>query len=231
MDLAAVLAYKSLFFANRARGTFNQAEEGKKYTALANGARCIITSAQTAVPLFAVSECLARTSPSPTVKNFASNLSNSNLKHIAATVSAPTTASAINGISGIVRTLAKLGLVGNLVYATAKCIDAEENDKTEVFMKASGNCAGMYLFENIYANVVKAVKPTDMAKLTPKLTPAFAGKIPFLKSVNLGSILIGIGFVAASLLGCYVGEKIGKDIFDNSKAAEIQKRNRMNLSG
>ena len=231
MDLAAILAYKSLFFANRARGTVNQAESGQKYTALANGTRCAITTAQTIVPLFAVSECLSRTSTSPTVKNFASSLSNSNLKHIAASVSAPTTASAINGMTGIVKTLAKLGLVGNLVYATAKCLDAKENDKTEVFMKAAGNCAGMYLFEHLYSNVVKSMKPAEVTKMVPKFTASFAGKIPLLKSISMGSVLIGIGFVAASLIGCHIGEMIGKDIFDNSKSAEIQKRNRMNLSG
>ena len=66
MDYSSVLAYKSLFFANRAKGTKQQLKEGQKYTGVANGVRCAITASQAIVPLVAVSTCLAKTSKNPT---------------------------------------------------------------------------------------------------------------------------------------------------------------------
>lgn len=223
MDLSSVLAYKSLFFLSRASGTKRQYSEGKKYTALSNATRCAITASQTVVPLFAVSECLSKTAASPSVKNFASNLSSGNLKNIAMSVSGSTTSSALGSLNSIVKGLSKLGLVGNIVYALAKCADADEIDKTEVFMQAAGNCAGMYLFENIYSKVVQQLSLADVTK-TAKAITSFGSKIPVLKSVSLGSILLGIGFVAASLIGCSVGQKIGQYLFDTSKSAEIKQR-------
>ena len=223
MDLSAVLAYKSLFFATRAKGTANQLEEGQKYTALANGTRCAITTSQALVPLFAVSECLARTSTNPTIANAAQKISSGGLKEIAMAISGESTQKALTGMTGIVKFLSKLGIVGNISYAVAKCLDADDIDKSEVFMQAAGNCAGMYLFENLYSKAVKSIKPNEISDTTSKLSKVFKNKIPILKSINPGSVLLGIGFVTASLFGCKIGELFGQSIFDNSKAAEVKK--------
>ena len=223
MDLSSVLAYKSLFFATRAKRTAEQLEDGKTCTAVANGARCAITTSQAIVPLFAVSECLARTAQNPKIAKVAENLAGGNLKKIALAVSGNTTQNALSGLSSGVKFFSRLGLAGNLAYAAAKCLDADEDNKTEVFLQAAGNCAGMYLFENLYAKAVKVVKPGDIDKSAAKLAQTFNGKIPLLKSVKLSSILLGVGFVAASLLGCKAGELLGQSIYNDSKAGKLKK--------
>ena len=222
MDLSAVLAYKSLFFATRAKKTANQLEDGKTCTAIANGTRCAITTSQAIVPLFAVSECLARTAKNPNMAKAAQTLAGGNLKNIAMAISGSATQNAISGLSSSVKFFSKLGLVGNLAYAAAKCLDADESDKTQVFLQASGNCAGMYLFEHLYSKTVKAVAPGDIEKSAAKLAQTFNGKIPILKSVKLSSILLGVGFVAASLLGCRAGELLGQSIYNDSKIAKMK---------
>jgi len=223
MDLSSVLAYKSLFFATRAKKTAEQLEDGKTCTAIANGTRCAITTSQAIVPLFAVSECLARTAQNPNISKTAQTLAGGNLKNIAMTISGNATQNAISGLSSSVKFLSKLGLAGNVAYAAAKCLDADESDKTKVFLQAAGNCAGMYLFEHLYSKIVNAVAPGDIEKSAAKLAQTFNGNIPILKSVKLSSILLGVGFVAASLLGCKVGELLGQSLYNGSKAEKFQK--------
>ena len=221
--MSAVLAYKSLFLANRARGTVEQANEGKTCTAVANGARVAVTTAQSLVPLFAVSDCLARTAHNKTVQAAASNIASSNLKNIAIALNADKTVKALDGMTKITKFLSKLGLVANITYAAAKCMDATEENKNEVLLTAAGNCAGMYLFEKIYSSAVKAIKPNDVSKAATQFPEFLSKTLPFLKSVKFSSILIGIGFVAASLLGCKFGEIVGKFIYDSSKEGQKKK--------
>ena len=47
------------------------------------------------------------------------------------------------------------------------------------------------------------------------LEPVFKKILP--KSINPMSLLIGAGFVCASLFGCYIGEKFMKNIYKGSK--------------
>ena len=212
MDFSAILAYKSLFFLNRANNTKNQAQEGKSCTALANGARCTITASQGIVPLFAVSQCLSQTAQTPTIKKAAKKVAESNLQKIATQMTSSTTKSAISGISGVAKVLSKLGIAGNLSYAAAKCIDAKEEDKTQVFMQAAGNCGGMYLCENLYSRGIKQIAPGTMAESAEKLSKTF-GNIKLLKNVKPTSFIAGVGFVAASLFGCWAGEKLGDSLY------------------
>jgi len=218
MDYSSVLAYKTLFLANRAKGTKEQLDDGKKCTALANGVRCAITTTQGIVPLFAVSNCLAQTAQNPTVANAAKSLAESNLKNIALAINSGKTAEALKGVSSTVGFLSKLGLAGNIAYAAAKCIDADEEDKTRTFMKATGNCAGMYLFENIYSHVVDKINPADINNATASLNELIQ-KIPALKSVKVSSIIFGIGFVVASLFGCKMGELFGESLVKEQNVA------------
>ena len=213
MDLSAVLAYKSLFFLNRAKNTTKQAQEGQNCTAITNAARCAITASQTVVPLYAVSRCLADTATNPIVKSTAISVSNSGLQKIATAMTSSTTQSALQGISKITSFLAKLGIVGNLSYAAAKCLDANEKDKTKVFMTAAGNCAGMYLFEYVYSNAVKNLTADSVVKATTSLSNILPKNLNMLKAFKPASILLGIGFVAASLLGCNFGEYVGKKLY------------------
>ncbi len=211
MDLTSVLAYKSMFFCTRAKGTSNQLNDGKKYTALANGARCAITATQGLVPLYAVSSCLSDTATNPTVQKIAKEISGSRLKDIASAISGGTTNEAIKGLSSTVSFLSKLGLAGNIAYATAKCMDAKEEDKTKTFMQATGNCAGMYLFENIYSKVIDKINPDDINRHAGSINNMLQ-KIPVLKSVKASSIVFAVGFVVASLYGCKIGELFGESL-------------------
>ncbi len=217
MDFSAILAYKSLFFLNRANNTKNQAQEGKNCTALANGARCAITASQGIVPLFAVTQCLAETAQTPTIRETAKKVAESSLQKIATQMTSSTTKSAMSGITSISKALSKLGIAGNLSYAAAKCMDAKEEDKTQVFMQAAGNCGGMYLCENLYSRAVKEIAPGTMAESAEKLSKVF-GKIKFLKSVKPTSVIAGVGFVAASLFGCWAGEQIGDNLYVKTSA-------------
>jgi len=223
MDMSSVLAYKSLFLANRAKGTISQANEGKKCTAVANGARVAVTTAQTAVPLFAVADCLTRTARNKTLQTTANSIKNSGLKNIVVALNSNKTAKALDGVTSTVKILSKLGVAANITYAAAKCIDAKAEDKNEVLLQASGNCAGMYLFEKLYSSAVKTVSPDEITNGAKKLSKSFNKKLPFLKSIKGSSILIGLGFVIASFLGCYVGEKIGKAVYDSTDEGKIKK--------
>jgi len=205
MDYSSILAYKTLFFANRAKGTNQQLNDGQKFTGIANGARCAITASQTVVPLVAVSGCIARTAKNPSVANFASDIANSNLKNIARAVTGSKTTKALDSMTRTVKFLSKLGIAGNIAYATAKCMDAKEEDKTRVFMKAAGNCAGMYLFEHLYSKAVDKMTTNDIKNTSSKLNE-LVKKLPCLKKFKITSILTGIGFVVASLYGCKIGE-------------------------
>jgi len=212
MDMSAVLAYKSLFLANRTKGTIEQANEGKTCTSIANAARVGVTTAQTIVPLFAVADCLTRTATNKTVQNIAFKTSD-NLKNIASIVNSNKTSAAIDGITKTTKILSKLGVAANITYAAAKCLDAKEEDKTEVLLTATGNCAGMYLFEHLYSKAVKTIQPDELTNSAKQLAKTFNTKLPFLKSVKVSSILIGLGFVAASFLGCHLGELLGKALY------------------
>ena len=216
MDFSAILAYKSLFFLNRANNSAKQAKDGKKCTATANAARCTITASQSIVPLFAVSKCLASTSASPTIKDVAKKVSTSNLEKIARSMTADTTKSALKGISKITKILTKLGIVGNISYAAAKCMDAKEEDKTKIFMEASGNCAGMYLFEHLYSKAVKDIAPENITKSVETASKKIPAGISYIKSVKPTSVLLGVGFVAASLFGCWAGERFGNTIYTSA---------------
>ena len=221
--MSAVLAYKSLFLANRTRGAVEQASEGKNCTAVANGARVAVTASQSIVPLLAVSECLAKTAKNKTLQGAASTLANSKLKNIATSI---TTGSAANSLGTGVRTvkiLSGLGVAANIAYAAAKCMDAKEENKTEVLLTATGNCAGMYLFERLYSTIVKKLEPKMLTNGMTNVSNIIPTKIPFLKSVKLSSILLGVGFVAISLLGCKFGEIVGKFIYDSSTEAKQKK--------
>ena len=213
MDFSAVLAYKSLFFLNRANNSAKQAKDGKKCTATANAARCTITASQSIVPLFAVSKCLASTSASPTIKDVAEKVSSGNLEKIARSMTADTTKSALKGISKMTKILAKLGIIGNISYAAAKCMDAKEEDKNKIFMEASGNCAGMYLFEHLYSKAVKDIAPENVTKSVETASKKIPATIKYIKSVKPSSVLFGVGFVAASLFGCWAGEKFGDTLY------------------
>ena len=210
MDLSAILAYKALFFANRARNTKKQIETGQKCTALTNSVRCAITASQSVVPLYEVSRCLANTAQNGVLREAAARVAGSNLENIARAMTPATTQSAINSISKITGFLSKLGLVGNISYAAAKCLDAKEEDKTRVFMTATGNCAGMYLFEHIYQKAIQKIKPENIENSANVISKA----LPKLKSVNPTSIVLGVGFVAASLFGCFFGEKLSGKLYD-----------------
>lgn len=218
MDLSSVLAYKSLFFTTRAIGSKEQFDSGKNYTGLVNTGRCAVTLAQTAVPLFAVSECLSRTStPNSTLKNISTSLYNSKLKNIATAVTSHSTQSALTTTQKIVKNLSKLGIAANIAYAGAKCLDADEDKKMETVLTAGGNCAGMYLFENIYSHVVKPVKPEAMNNEVSKISKLFKGKIKFLNNIKASSIFLGLGFVIASFAGCWAGEALGEKISNLTK--------------
>ena len=108
MDMSAVLAYKSLFLANRAKGTFNQASEGKGCTAVANGARVAVTASQTVVPLVAVSNCLARTATNKTIQNAATTIANSKLQNLASVITSNTTPNAVGTFANTTKFLTKL---------------------------------------------------------------------------------------------------------------------------
>lgn len=213
MDFSAILAYKSLFFLNRANNTKDQAKDGKKCTAFANGTRCAITASQSVVPLFAVSQCLAETAQTPGIRDAAKKIAESNLQKIATQMTSSTTKGAISNIASVSKVLSKFGIAGNLSYAAAKCMDANDEDKTQVFMQAAGNCGGMYLCENLYSKAIKEIAPGTMAESAESLSKFIPNKIKFLKSVKPTSLLAGVGFVAASLFGCWAGEKIGDGLY------------------
>ena len=204
-DYATILAYKTLFFANRSTSTIKQAKEGKKCTAATNATRCAITASQAAVPLFAVSECLSRTAKeNSTVSKTAKKLTTSRLKDIALNITA-------SNRKGAMRALSKMGIAGNIAYALGKCADASPDDKTSIFGEAFGNTGCMYLFENCYSKVVDKVTTEDVAKNVSTVKKILE-RIPALNNVKLKSVLLGVGFVAASLTGCAVGEFIGKSL-------------------
>lgn len=224
MDMSAVLAYKSLFLANRTKGTVEQANEGKTCTAVANGARVAVTAAQTAVPLFAVTDCLARTAHNKTVQDAAKAIANNDrYKKLVTTLNADKTIKALDGVTSTVKFLSKLGVAANVTYAVAKCIDAEEKDKNKVILEAGGNCAGMYLFEKMYSSAVKSLTKSDAVTKSTKFSKILDASLPFLKSVKVSSILLGIGFVAASLFGCKFGEVIGNSIYDSTDEGKQRK--------
>jgi len=223
MDMSAVLAYKSLFLANRTRGAVEQASEGKGCTATANAARVAVTASQSIVPLFAVSDCIARTAGNKTLQGAASTLANSKLKNIAGVIATKTTTNALPAMPQTVKVLSKLGVAANIAYAAAKCMDASEENKTEVLLTATGNCAGMYLFEKLYSLAVKKLEPKTLSNGVNCVSNIISTKIPFLKSIKLSSVLLGIGFVAISLLGCKFGEIVGKFIYDSSTEAKKKK--------
>ncbi|MCR4881047.1 MAG: hypothetical protein K6A44_03750 [bacterium] len=216
MDFSAILAYKSLFFLNRANNTKKQAEKGDKCTAAANAARCTITASQTVVPLYAVSECLASTAKTPTINHAAQKLAESNLQKIATQMTASTTKSALSGIASVSKVLSKFGVAGNLSYAAAKCMDANEENKTQVFMQAAGNCGGMYLCENLYSRAVKDISSENIAASVENVSKLIPQKLKLLKSVKPLSVIAGVGFVAASLFGCWAGEKVGNALYQSS---------------
>ena len=216
MDFSAILAYKSLFFLNRANNTKKQAEKGDKCTATANAARCTITASQSVVPLFAVSECLANTAKTPTIRQAAQKVAESNLQKIATQMTASTTKSALSGIASVSKVLSKFGVAGNLSYAAAKCMDANEEDKTQVFMQATGNCGGMYLCENLYSRAVKDISKENVSQSVETISKLVPQKLKLLKSVKPLSVIAGVGFVAASLFGCWAGEKLGDTIYTST---------------
>jgi len=224
MDLSSVLAYKSLFLANRATSAMGQAQDGKKCTAAANTARCLITTSQGIVPLFAVAGTLSKTATDPSVKHIAQSIvKNNNIQNIVNAVSAPATHKAITGITKVASTLTKLGVVGNLTYATAKCIDAKPEDKNQVFMQAAGNCGGMYLCEHIYTKAIKEISPDIISKNAAKL--AKKTKIlpkNLLKNIKPKSILFGVGFAIASIGGSYLGEKVCDNIYLSTSKPAFQ---------
>ena len=204
-DYSAILAYKTLFFANRAKNTVQQTKEGKKCTAATNAMRCTITASQAVVPLFAVSECLTHTAKeNSTISNTAKKLTKSRLKDIAMNVTA-------SNRKGAMRSLSKMGIAGNIAYALGKCADASQDDKTSIFGEAFGNTGGMYLFEHCYSKVIDKVTAEEVAK-NISTTRQILEKIPALKNVKFMSLLLGAGFVAASLTGCSFGEFVGKTL-------------------
>ena len=216
MDFSAILAYKSLFFLNRANNTKKQAENGDKCTATANAVRCSITASQGVIPLFAVSDCLASTSQTPTIKHAAQKVAQSNLHKIVTQMTSSSTKSALSGIASVSKVLSKLGVTGNLSYAAAKCMDANEEDKTKVFMEASGNCAGMYLCENLYSKAVKNISAENISSDIGGISKLLSKNSRILKSVKPLSLIAGVGFVLASIGGCELGEKAGKSLYEFS---------------
>lgn len=198
---------------NRANNTGKQAKSGQSCTSIANAARCAITASQSIVPLYAVSKCLAKTAETQGVKDAAQKLAGSNLEKIAKAMTSNSTKNALNGISGITKTLAKFGIAGNITYAVAKCMDAKEEEKTKVMMQAAGNCGGMYLFEHIYSKAVDKVDSDAISAPAKKLSKAIPKKLFALKSVKPISCIMGVGFVAASLFGCWAGEKAGEYLY------------------
>ena len=219
MDLSAILTYKFLFFLNRANNTKNQADNSQKCSATANAVRCAITLSQSVVPLYGVSNCLAKTAKDTTVKNIAKKVSESNLQKIATEMTASTTKNAISSIGSISKTLAKLGVVGNLSYAAAKCMDAKEEDKNKVFAQAGGNCAGMYLCEYLYSKSIEKIDPKSITDSVEKISKLIPKKMKILKSVKPMSLLYGVGFVIASISGCRVGEKVGEILYNSSNSS------------
>ena len=222
MDFSAILAYKSLFFANRAGNTAKQAKEGKTCTSVANGARCAITASQAIVPLFAVSKCLSLTAETPTVKNVAQKVATSNLEKIATAMTSSTTQSALKSMAGIMGFLAKLGIVGNVTYAVAKCADADEQNKNKILMQAAGNCGGMYLCEYLYSKAIKEISPNTVLNQVDNISKSLPEKLKLFKSVKPTSILTGVGFVAASLFGCWAGEKLGDGLYETTTPLSVK---------
>ncbi|MDD3594376.1 MAG: hypothetical protein PHX18_07095 [Candidatus Gastranaerophilales bacterium] len=228
-DLASVLIYKLGFFGTRSTNAVNQAREGQTCTAMANAGRVAVTTSQAMVPLFAVAATLATTAKNPTLRNTANKIASSRLKDIAATLTSSTTKDSTMFIAKASKFLARLGVAGNIAYAAAKPLDADEKDKSKVFVAATGNIVGMYTAEHIYSKVIAKIKPKDAAEVTvaaskkinPKSIAELCKKIK-LRNIKGSSILIGIGFVAASLAGCKAGEKIGELVYKGSKTEKFQ---------
>ena len=213
MDISSILTFKSCFLGLRAKGTLNNLKNRQGYTALANAGRVAVTASQSAVPLFNVANKVSAELPNSFWKTIATN---PKLKKIVQTIDSPILIKNAPKIPKIARFLSKFGLAANIIYEFAKPLDAKESKKTEAMMSATGNISGMYLFENLYKYGISKIPKQKMQFISSEfLEPIFKKILP--KSINPISLLIGTGFVCASLLGCYIGEKFMKNLYKGSK--------------
>ena len=216
MDISSILAFKSCFLGLRTKGTLNNLKNKQVYTALANGGRVAVTASQSVVPLFNVANNVSKELPNSFWKSIASN---SKLNKIVQTIDSPILIKNAPKIPKIARFLSKFGLAANIIYEFAKPLDAKESKKTEAMMGAIGNISGMYLFENLYKYGISKIPKQSMQTFSSKIIPVFKGILP--KAINPLSLIIGAGFVCASLLGCSMGEKFMKKIYKGSEAEKV----------
>ena len=214
MDISSILAFKSCFLGLRTKGTLNNLKNKQMYTALANGGRVAVTASQSVVPLFDVANNISKELPNSFWKKIASN---PKLNKIVQTIDSPILIKNAPKIPKIARFLSKFGLAANIIYEFAKPLDAKESKKTEAMMGAIGNISGMYLFENLYKYGLSKIPKQTMQNFSSKvLTPTIKNILP--KAINPLSLIIGAGFVCASLLGCSLGEKFMKKLYKGSNA-------------
>ncbi len=216
MDISSILAFKSCFLGLRTKGTLNNLKNKQMYTALANGGRVAVTASQSVVPLFDVANNISKELPNSFWKKIASN---PKLNKIVQTIDSPILIKNAPKIPKIARFLSKFGLAANIVYEFAKPIDAKESKKTEAMMGAIGNISGMYLFENLYKYGISKIPKQNLQTFSSKIIPIFKDILP--KAISPLSLIIGAGFVCASLLGCSLGEKFMKKLYKGSKAEKI----------
>ena len=215
MDISSVLTFKSCFLGLRTKGTIKNLKNKQLCTAIANGGRVAVTASQSVVPLLNFANNISKGQPNSIWKTIATN---PKLTKIAQTIDSPIIIKNAPKIPKIARFLSKFGLAANIIYEFAKPLDAKESKKTEAMMGAIGNISGMYLFENLYKYGLSKIPKQYMQKLSSKiLNPISALNF----AINPLSVIIGAGFVCASLLGCNLGEKLMKNLYKNSKAEKI----------
>ncbi len=219
MDISSVLAFKSCFLGLRTKGTLDNLKNKQSYTALANAGRVAVTASQSVVPLFSVANNISTELPNSFWHTIAVN---PKLKKIVQTIDSPILIKNAPKIPKIARFLSKFGLAANIIYEFAKPLDAKESKKSEAMMGALGNISGMYLSENLYKYGLSKIPKQNLQMFSQKyVVPLFKNILP--KSINPLSLLLGGGFVIASLAGCNIGEKLFKSLYKNSKAEKIDK--------
>ena len=215
MDISSVLTFKSCFLGLRTKGTIKNLKNKQLCTAIANGGRVAVTASQSVVPLLNFANNISKVQPNSIWKTIATN---PKLTKIAQTIDSPIIIKNAPKIPKIARFLSKFGLAANIIYEFAKPLDAKESKKTEAMMGAIGNISGMYLFENLYKYGLSKIPKQYMQKLSSKILNPIS-VLNF--AINPLSVIIGAGFVCASLLGCNLGEKLMKNLYKNSKAEKI----------
>ena len=204
MSLDAAVSGVTFLF-NRATGSAERIAQGQDLSGAARTWQTGVSAANLVDPTIDTAKDIAKNVNNPLVRN--------NLEKIVGKVAGTCTDDATNFVGKSVKVLKGCGLAANITYAATKAL--EQDNVVDGGIVAFSGLGGMYAAENAYNKGIQktAIKLTHMNPAEAKGAMKFLAKASkFLPKAPLGLIAKGIGFVAASFTGVYLGEKAGEFI-------------------